>query len=98
MTLPKRSITVFDSQTQRSFVVANTASALRAFAKRLLVERSGHDHDVVKLMPPLNISEADMALGLDALRESVEEVAQRASIQAPPDTAEVCVPRTQPCR
>ena len=31
----KRSITVFDSQTQRSFVVANTASALRTFAKRL---------------------------------------------------------------
>ena len=31
----KRSITVFDSQTQRSFAVANTAGALRAFAKRL---------------------------------------------------------------
>jgi diaminobutyrate-2-oxoglutarate transaminase len=50
----------------------------RAFANRLLVERSGRDNDVVKLMPPINISEADMALGLDALRNSVKEVAQRA--------------------
>jgi diaminobutyrate-2-oxoglutarate transaminase len=45
----------------------------RAFTNRLLVERSGRHNNVVKLMPPLNISEADMALGLDALRKSVKE-------------------------
>ena len=50
----------------------------RAFANRLLVERSGRDNDVVKLMPPLNISESDMTLGLDILRESVKETAHRA--------------------
>jgi diaminobutyrate-2-oxoglutarate transaminase len=50
----------------------------RAFANRLLVERSGRDNNVVKLMPPINISEVDMALGLDALRDSIKEVAQRA--------------------
>jgi len=49
----------------------------RAFANRLLVERSGCNNDVVKLMPPINISEADMALGLDALRDSLKEVTQR---------------------
>jgi diaminobutyrate-2-oxoglutarate transaminase len=47
----------------------------RAFTNRLLVERSGRHNNVVKLMPPLNISEADMALGLDALRKSVKEAA-----------------------
>jgi diaminobutyrate-2-oxoglutarate transaminase len=47
----------------------------RAFANRLLVERSGRDNNVVKLMPPLNISAADMALGLDTLRDSVKEAA-----------------------
>jgi diaminobutyrate-2-oxoglutarate transaminase len=50
----------------------------RAFANRLLVERSGRDNNVVKLMPPINISEADLTLGLDTLRDSVKEVAQRA--------------------
>jgi diaminobutyrate-2-oxoglutarate transaminase len=50
----------------------------RAFANRLLVERSGRDNDVVKLMPAINISEADLTLGLDALRASIKEVAQRA--------------------
>jgi diaminobutyrate-2-oxoglutarate transaminase len=47
----------------------------RAFANGLLVERSGRDRNVVKLMPPLTISDADMARGLDALRNSVKEVA-----------------------
>lgn len=51
----------------------------RAFANRLLIELSGRDHNVVKLMPPLTISEADMAFGLDSLRDSLEEVAQTAS-------------------
>jgi diaminobutyrate-2-oxoglutarate transaminase len=46
----------------------------RAFANRLLIERSGRDRNVVKLMPPLNISDADMALGLDMLRASIKEV------------------------
>jgi diaminobutyrate-2-oxoglutarate transaminase len=48
----------------------------RAFANRLLVERSGRDNEVVKLMPPLNISETDMALGLGILHDSVKEVVQ----------------------
>jgi diaminobutyrate-2-oxoglutarate transaminase len=47
----------------------------RAFANRLLVERSGRDRNVVKLMPPLTISDDDMARGLDALGVSVKEVA-----------------------
>ncbi len=54
----------------------------RAFANRLLVERSGRDHDVVKLMPPINISEADMTLGLDALRDSVKEVTSGSTVIA----------------
>ena len=48
----------------------------RAFANGLLVERSGRDDDVVKLMPPINISEADMALGIDALRDSLKGATQ----------------------
>jgi diaminobutyrate-2-oxoglutarate transaminase len=46
-----------------------------AFANGLLVERSGRDRDVVKLMPPINITEADMKHGLGLLRDSIKELA-----------------------
>jgi len=45
-----------------------------AFKNRLLVETSGADSDVVKLLPPLVISERDLEKGLQILEESVAEV------------------------
>lgn len=46
-----------------------------AFDRGLLVETSGPDDEVVKLLPPLTISRHDLMTGLNILRESVEEVA-----------------------
>lgn len=45
--------------------------AAQAFNRGLLVETSGADSDVVKLMPPLTINDADLEQGLQTLRTSV---------------------------
>jgi diaminobutyrate-2-oxoglutarate transaminase len=47
----------------------------RAFEAGLLVETSGPDSEVVKLMPPLNIDERDLELGLEILASAVDHVA-----------------------
>src|SRR5699024_9632924 len=45
--------------------------AAEAFRRHLLVETSGADSEVVKVMPPLTISSADLQHGLAILRDSV---------------------------
>ncbi len=45
--------------------------AAQAFTHGLLVETSGADADVVKLMPPLTINDADLEQGLKILQTSV---------------------------
>ena len=45
--------------------------AAQAFNRGLLVETSGPDADVVKLMPPLTIDDAELERGLEILRASV---------------------------
>lgn len=45
--------------------------ATEAFDRGLLVETSGPDGEVVKIMPPLTISEADLERGLTILGEAV---------------------------
>ena len=45
--------------------------AAAAYERGLLVETSGADSDVVKLMPPLTISDADLEQGLSILQTSV---------------------------
>ena len=48
--------------------------AKAAFARNLLVETSGPDSEVVKVMPPLTITEEELAEGLDALEDATREV------------------------
>ncbi|MGV0851748.1 diaminobutyrate--2-oxoglutarate transaminase [Mycolicibacterium phlei] len=42
-----------------------------AFQRGVLMETSGPDDEVVKLLPPLTISQSDLAAGLDVLAESI---------------------------
>jgi diaminobutyrate-2-oxoglutarate transaminase len=46
----------------------------RAFDAGLLLETSGPDGEVVKLMPPLNIDDRDLELGLEILATAVDDV------------------------
>jgi len=46
-----------------------------AFAKGLIMETSGTDSEVAKIMPPLTIDEPGLAKGLDILRQSMREAA-----------------------
>lgn len=48
-----------------------------AFSRGLLLESSGPESEVVKLMPPLVISDEDLARGLTITAESIEAVAKR---------------------
>ena len=52
-----------------------TQVAAAAFERGLLVETSGPDSEVVKLMPPLTITEDELALGLDVFADAVRAVA-----------------------
>jgi len=45
-----------------------------AFRRGLLMETSGPESEVVKLLPPLTTAEADLAAGLEILADSVEAV------------------------
>ena len=49
--------------------------AAAAFQRGLLLETSGADDDVVKLMPPLTIADEDLERGLEILRASVAAAA-----------------------
>lgn len=46
----------------------------RAFANGLIMETSGTDSEVAKIMPPLTISEDGLRLGLDILHQSIREI------------------------
>jgi diaminobutyrate-2-oxoglutarate transaminase len=54
------------------------AVAKQAFERGLLVETSGPESEVVKLMPALTIDAPDLERGLDILAESVDAVFRRA--------------------
>jgi len=54
------------------------AVSTEAFARGLLMETAGPNDDVVKLLPPLTISDTDLAEGLAILKESVRVVLERA--------------------
>jgi diaminobutyrate-2-oxoglutarate transaminase len=45
-----------------------------AFENGLLIERSGRGHEVVKLFPPLTVSEDELGAGLATLEKSLAEV------------------------
>ena len=45
-----------------------------AFERGLVIETSGPGDRVLKLLPPLTISDADLAFGLDVIEEAVEAV------------------------
>ena len=51
--------------------VAGRVSA-EAFGRGLLVERAGPDDEVVKLLPPLTITDEELAQGLELLADSVQ--------------------------
>lgn len=59
--------------------VASKVSAV-CFENNLLVETSGADCDVLKLLPPLTIDFANLEKGLNRLRESIELVTDEATI------------------
>ena len=44
------------------------------FARKLIIETCGSEGQVLKLLPPLTITEAELAKGLDALEAAVAEV------------------------
>lgn len=58
------------------FADPNLAQAVAAasFAKGLLVETSGSEDEVLKIMPPLTISTQDLDAGCDILAAAVREV------------------------
>lgn len=62
----------------------DTASqvAAESFANGLLVETSGPEDEVLKLMPPLTITEADLQRGLAIITEAVRTVAGAPALAA----------------
>jgi diaminobutyrate-2-oxoglutarate transaminase len=59
------------------------ASILRsAFARGLIVELSGRTSDVVKLLPPLTISDTELEEGLSILARAVDDAVQDACVGA----------------
>jgi diaminobutyrate-2-oxoglutarate transaminase len=55
---------------------AETAAkiAQQAFANGLIIETSGSEDQVVKLLPPLTIDDASLRKGLEILEQSVVDV------------------------
>jgi diaminobutyrate-2-oxoglutarate transaminase len=53
--------------------------ARAAFAQGLLIETSGADDEVLKVLAPLTIQEAELDLGLDILEQSIRRVTARAA-------------------
>lgn len=51
-----------------------------AFARGLLMETSGPEGEVVKLLPPLTTTEAELGRGLEIIAESVEAVRQKVTV------------------
>ncbi|MAA75069.1 MAG: diaminobutyrate--2-oxoglutarate transaminase [Salinisphaeraceae bacterium] len=59
--------------------VANEVTA-GCFKRHLLMETSGASDNVIKVMPPLIVDDADLKMGLDILEESLEEVLRQRGI------------------
>lgn len=59
-------------------ILDSLASEIRqkCFENGLILETCGSDDQVVKLLPPLNISESELTKGLDILEKSIAEVMQ----------------------
>jgi len=51
-----------------------------AFSRGLLLETSGPESEVVKMMPPLVIDDDDLAEGLTIAAKSIEAVAARENV------------------
>jgi diaminobutyrate-2-oxoglutarate transaminase len=51
-----------------------------AFGRGLLMETSGPESEVVKLLPPLTTTEAELDLGLEIIAESVRAVRETVSV------------------
>lgn len=51
-----------------------------AFARGLLMETSGPEGEVVKLLPPLTTTEAELGRGLEIIAESMEAVRQKVTV------------------
>jgi diaminobutyrate-2-oxoglutarate transaminase len=55
----------------------------KAFENGLMIETSGANDQVIKLLPPLTISNEDLSLGLDILERSIDSVvAERQSLMS----------------
>jgi diaminobutyrate-2-oxoglutarate transaminase len=55
----------------------------KAFENGLMIETSGANDQVIKLLPPLTISNEDLSLGLDILERSIDSVvAERQSLKS----------------
>lgn len=50
----------------------------QAFTKGLLIETSGADNEVVKLLCPLIIQESDLKAGIDILEQAISDVCEKA--------------------
>ncbi|HVS16382.1 MAG TPA: diaminobutyrate--2-oxoglutarate transaminase [Thermoanaerobaculia bacterium] len=48
------------------------AASRAAFERKLVIETAGPSDEVLKLLPPLTISDADLAVGLDRIAEAVQ--------------------------
>lgn len=59
-----------------------SAICTAAFDRQLLVETSGPEGEVVKVMPPLVIDDAKLGEGLDRLADAVDEVLGRDEVSA----------------
>jgi diaminobutyrate-2-oxoglutarate transaminase len=54
--------------------------ARRCFAKGLVIETCGRNDEVLKILPPLSISEANLQRGLHIIEEALHELAPRCQI------------------
>jgi diaminobutyrate-2-oxoglutarate transaminase len=62
-------------------VTANQV-ANRCFAKGLVIETCGRNDEVLKILPPLSISEAKLQLGLNIIEEALHELVPRRQVVA----------------
>lgn len=51
------------------------------FGQGLIVERAGRDDAVIKLLPPLVISDAELQMGLETLRDAIESALESTAMQ-----------------
>ena len=51
-----------------------------AFERGLLMETSGPEGEVVKLLPPLTTTEAELSQGLEIIADSLEAVRQKVAV------------------